>query len=437
MGSKTVKTDNKYSSFKLWFNRSCINARNIFHKTRKLYNKYKTDYYKNLLKTVSKNYKNTLSKHFKKFKTERVKKLRRLKTTDPKQYWKIINSDKKTNETSAPLNELFNFYKSTSEIENGNGNIGNEDQNTNQEASNLHENESDEVINGPVTPDEVLRAAKALKNNKSPGLDNVLNEHLKSTVSLMCPLYVKLFNVILDTGIVPECWTMGNIRPLFKNKGNPKNPENYRPITLLSNFGKLFTAINTNLVGGEQAGFIKHFSTTDNLFILKSLIDIAQSSKKKLFCCFIDFKQAFDTVWRAGLWNKLIKSGINGKCFNFIHNMYSSIKSKVTTNEGSSQFFLCNVGVRQGENLSPFLFCIFFNDLQDYLVSKNVSGMGIGATADEEHIYLKLLILLYADDTVISEDKHQLQYALDIFDEYCKEWHLTVNVQKNKNSNIQ
>ena len=42
-GSKTVKTDNKYSSFKLWFNRSCINARNIFHKTRKLYNKYKTD----------------------------------------------------------------------------------------------------------------------------------------------------------------------------------------------------------------------------------------------------------------------------------------------------------------------------------------------------------------------------------------------------------
>ena len=48
-GSKTVKTDNKYSSFKLWFNRSCINAKNVFHKTHKLYNKYKTDYYKNLL----------------------------------------------------------------------------------------------------------------------------------------------------------------------------------------------------------------------------------------------------------------------------------------------------------------------------------------------------------------------------------------------------
>ena len=74
------------------------------------------------------------------------------------------------------------------------------------------------------------------------------------------------------------------------------------------------------------------------------------------------------------------------------------------------------------------------NDLQDYLVSKNVGGGGgIRSTTEEEHIYLKLLILLYADDTVIfSEDKHQLQYALDIFDEYCKEWHLTVNVQRTK-----
>ena len=109
-----------------------------------------------------------------------------------------------------------------------------------------------------------------MKNNKSPGLENVLNEQLKSTVTLMCPLYVKLLNVILDTGIVPECWTMSNIRPIFKNKGNPKKPENCRSITLLSNFGKLFTAIinnrlnkyaeNTNLIGGEQAGFRKHFS---------------------------------------------------------------------------------------------------------------------------------------------------------------------------------
>ena len=78
-----------------------------------------------------------------------------------------------------------------------------------------------------------------------------------------------------------------------------------------------------------------------------------------MLCCFIDFKQAFGTVWRADLWSKFVKSGINGKCFNFIRYMYSSIKLKVTTNEGSSQVFLCNVGVRQGETYRPSYFAYF------------------------------------------------------------------------------
>ena len=216
-----------------------------------------------------------------------------------------------------------------------------------------------EELNATITPEEVLQVTKTLKNNKSPGLDNILNEHLKSTITVMCPLYVKLFNVIFERGIVPESWTLGNIKPIFKNKRNPNEPGNYRPITLLSNCGKLFTAkINNRLskiadksdiINGSQSGFRKHFSTSDNLFILKTLMDISQSSKKKLFCCFVDFKQAFDTVWRADLWRKLTHHGIKGKCFDFIHNMYKIIKSNITTNEGSSQFFNCNVGVRQGE----------------------------------------------------------------------------------------
>ena len=146
---------------------------------------------------------------------------------------------------------------------------------------------------------EILLAAKSLKNNKSPGLDCILNEHIKSMIHIMLPVYVKLFNLIFDTGIIPESWTTGVIKPIFKNKGSPESPENYRPITLLSCFGKLFTAIiNTrlkkyaekyNLIGWSQSGFRRDYSTTENLFILKSLMDIMQASKKRVFCCFIDF----------------------------------------------------------------------------------------------------------------------------------------------------
>ena len=41
-------------------------------------------------------------------------------------------------------------------------------------------------------------------------------------------------NLIFDTGLVPENWFIGNILPLYKNKGEVGNPENYRPVTLLS-----------------------------------------------------------------------------------------------------------------------------------------------------------------------------------------------------------
>ena len=192
----------------------------------------------------------------------------------------------------------------------------------------------------------------------------------------MTPIYTKLFNVVFDTAIIPESWTVGVIKPIYKNKGDPKKPENYRPITILSCLGKLFTLIinnrlktfteNSQVIDSYQAGFRENYSTADNLFIIKSLIDIARSNKTKLFCCFVDFKQAFDSVWRDGLWLKLNTFNINGKCLSVIQSLYSNIKSKVVANNESSAFFPSFSGVRQGENLSPILFALYLNDLHSF-----------------------------------------------------------------------
>lgn len=124
------------------------------------------------------------------------------------------------------------------------------------------------------------------------------------------------------------------------------------------------------LIKESQAGFRKGFSTLDNILVLQFLTHTLINSKKKLLCAFVDFKQAFDTVWRGGLWYKLLKSGINGKCFTYIKNMYKGIKSKICINGFSSDLFTCNVGVRQGESLSPCLFSLYINDLEDYLLDK-------------------------------------------------------------------
>ena len=75
-----------------------------------------------------------------------------------------------------------------------------------------------------------------------------------------------------------------------------------------------------NYITDAQGGFRKGYSVQDNMFVLQSLISIYLSSGKKLFCTFIDFRKAFDTVWRIGLWQKLVKSKIGGRMFKSIIN---------------------------------------------------------------------------------------------------------------------
>ena len=67
-----------------------------------------------------------------------------------------------------------------------------------------------------------------------------------------------------------------------------------------------------------QAGFRKGYSTSDNIYVLKNIIDLFRFKKKKLFCCFVDYKKAFDSIWREALWYKLTKLGIQGKILNVI-----------------------------------------------------------------------------------------------------------------------
>ena len=98
-------------STKPWFNYECKSARNIYHKTRRLYNRFKTDYYKNMLKIVSKTYKNVLSNNAKRFNAEKIKKLRNLKTRDPKEYGRLLNEDKQNKTSSVPINNFYQFFK--------------------------------------------------------------------------------------------------------------------------------------------------------------------------------------------------------------------------------------------------------------------------------------------------------------------------------------
>ena len=247
---------------------------------------------------------------------------------------------------------------------------------------------------------------------------------------------MKLFNVILATGIIPDEWCKGLINPIYKGKGSQKSANNYRGITLLSCMGKLFTSVLNNrltiflnkrgILGEEQAAFRAGYCTYDHMFVLNCLIYFYKARYEKLFCAFIDYMKAFDLINRAILWSKLIQNEINGKFITVIFNLYFNAKSAVRQGDFISDFFPCNIGVRQGENLSPVLFSIFLNDFQDYISTKcngltKISSLCSTMLSDDDiEVFVKLFTLLYADDTIVfAETEEDLQNSLIAVYQYC------------------
>ena len=107
--------------------------------------------------------------------------------------------------------------------------------------------------------------------------------------------------------------------------------------------------------------------------------------------------------------------------------MYKNVKSCVSLDGNTTtEYFDCQMGVRQGCQLSPFLFSMFLNDMEDELSSNNdISGVSVGL--------LDLYCLLFADDLVLfAETAIKLQRVINAVDTYCHKWKLTVNLSKTK-----
>ena len=112
---------------------------------------------------------------------------------------------------------------------------------------------------------------------------------------MLIPIYVKLLNCIFDSGKVPDTWLWGNIIPLFTNKGKSDEPKNYRPISILSCLGKLFTMILNKrlnaysdeflLINESQVGFRQGYSTNEKYIFFVLIIWTFNLEKEKNVLC--------------------------------------------------------------------------------------------------------------------------------------------------------
>ena len=144
--------------------------------------------------------------------------------------------------------------------------------------------------------------------------------------------------------------------------------------------------------------------------------------RSSLFTCFVDFKSAFDSVWREALLVKLYAVGIRGRIWEIIKDMYKEVFYRVKVDGGLTEEFSSTIGVKQGCVLSPILFKLFIADIVN-IFDGSCDPVSLGSS--------KISCLCYADDIVIlSESADGLQKCLDKLSSYCEKWGLSVNVSK-------
>ena len=190
----------------------------------------------------------------------------------------------------------------------------------------------------PITKSELLKCIDGLSSNKSPGHDKLDSYLIKKTGTIIAGPLLKIFNLSLESGIVPHDFKKAKVIPLYKN-GDPKLICNYRPISILPCLSKLLerlvaNRLNTfitkyNILHNSQYGFRANFSTQTALIDLVDKISSSIDQCNHTIGLFLDLSKAFDTIDHVILLSKLERYGIRGKALDWFKSYLSDRKQFV------------------------------------------------------------------------------------------------------------
>ena len=428
-----------------WFNDECkIMKRNV-NRYAKEHDISRSPYAEEYIK-LEKEYNRIKQYHKRKYQDDTRNKLNNLNSNNPSDYWKLWKSlnHKQSNNSKLTLTDFEEYFKNQitpphieyfdqnhmKEVDDFIKNYSTGNIKVPYMADNMNASLSNEICNGVITIEEVQCHVQKLKNNKAAGSDKLVAEFLKYAPNDIHDMLFAIFNFIFDKGEWPAKWAEGLINPVHK-KGSINTADNYRKITVMPVIGKVLESIlNSRLVHKNitlqlddpcQFGFKSNSRTTDNIFILYSMIMRQKFKNKPLYVCFVDFTKAFDYVNRNALYHKLISRGVNGKLLNLLCDMYKKAKCRVKWNGRVGEELDSEFGVLQGGMLSPKLFTEFLYDIKQFL--DNEYGVLLG-----EEI---MMYILYADDLVLTSDSAEgLQKLINGLYKFCSKWHLIVSLTK-------
>ncbi|KAH7292540.1 hypothetical protein KP509_29G073500 [Ceratopteris richardii] len=170
---------------------------------------------------------------------------------------------------------------------------------------------------------------------------------------ILVELLAMMFNRAMCEGM-PQTWRLSTIVPILK-EGDPMEPGNYRTIMTGHTLARLERE-REGIRAEGQVGFRRDFSTLDHILTLRAIIEEGRSHGTRIYCSFVDFHKAFDTLPRSRLMRRLQAMGVPLELTWGIMALHKSVVGRVRTLEGISTLVHSNIGVKQGCPLSPTLF---------------------------------------------------------------------------------
>lgn len=274
------------------------------------------------------------------------------------------------------------------------------------------------------TEEDIKRSISQLKNKMTAGHDQIPSFLVKDCSGVFIKPLTFLFNLALRTSVFPDCWKLARVCPVLKS-GDISDITNYRPITILPNFSKVFEislynriypSVNKSL-SIYQHGFMEKRSTVTNLALITQDISETIDAQGQVDVVYTDFSKAFDTISHTIIILKLMDFGLSSNLINLFTSYLNNRVQYVAYNGFRSDVYTATSGVPQGSNLGPLLFLLFIDDL-----TKSIDCHK----------------LLFADDLKIYFDINNindcifLQSQINSLEEWCNTFKLKLNESKCK-----
>ena len=282
---------------------------------------------------------------------------------------------------------------------------------------------------------DISNALTSKKNSSAPGQDSITYQTLKRCHSSHTHM-ANVFNALVRFSTCPTSWKISVTRLIYK-KGEPDNPQNWRPIGLTSVLGKLLHSIisrkmtkfliEASVIDPKiQKGFLPAINgTLEHTQSLSELLRHYRKNKWNYCMAQLDLSNAFGSVPRNIIFEALEWARISPNIIKYVQCLYTDASTRIKCYEGLSSAIPAKRGVLQGDTLSPTLFLVIMELALRYM-AKSFPSFGLNLPG-----FPKSFLKAYADDlTVLTNSEKEMQLAVETLSTVLGSLGLSINVKK-------